>query len=274
MVWKIGIVFFIALAYNSKPMFGFLIKKTFYDLWDNLFKVVLLNLVFLVFFVAALLIPPLFESIPSLSLTLMGLGIVWCFVYLSGAALTLKALSDYRSFGFADFLGSLKSAWPAGLLLGILFLLGLLLVRVIIPFYFSMESFFGLLLGTLLFWTLLVGILALQFYFPIHSRLDTKLPKIIKKCFIIFLDNTPFCILTFLISLVILVIPLPLLFPGPAGLLLFLDEALRLRIFKYDWLAANPNANHRKIPWDALLFEEREKTGSRTLKGLIFPWKD
>ncbi|GHV78358.1 hypothetical protein AGMMS49944_01490 [Spirochaetia bacterium] len=257
-------------------MVGFLIKKTFYDLWDNLFKVVLLNLVFLAFFAAALLIPPLFESIPSVSMALLALGIVWCFVYLSGAALTLKALSDYRSFGFGDFLGSLKSAWPAGLLLGILFILGFLLVRVIIPFYFSMESFFGLLLGTLLFWTLLVGILALQFYFPIRSRLDTKLPKIIKKCFLIFLDNTPFCILIFLISLITLAISLPLLLliPGPGGLLLFLDEALRLRIFKYDWLEANPNADRRRIPWDALLIEEREKTGSRTLKGLIFPWKD
>jgi uncharacterized membrane protein YesL len=257
-------------------MVGFLIKKTFYDLWDNLFKVVLLNLVFLAFLAAALLIPSLFESIPSVSMALLALGMVWCFVYLSGAALTLKSLSDYRTFGFADFLGSLKSAWPAGLLLGILFLLGFLLVTMIIPFYFSMESFFGLLLGTLLFWTLLVGILALQFYFPIRSRLDTKLPKIIKKCFLIFLDNTPFCILIFLISLVTLAISLPLLLliPGPGGLLLFLDEALRLRIFKYDWLEANPNADRRRIPWDALLIEEREKTGSRTLKGLIFPWKD
>jgi hypothetical protein len=65
-----------------------------------------------------------------------------------------------------------------------------------------------------------------------------------------------------------------MIFPGPGGLLLFLDEALRLRIFKYDWLEANPDANRRKIPWEALLIEEREKTGNRTLKGLIFPWKD
>ncbi|GHT89468.1 hypothetical protein FACS1894137_18770 [Spirochaetia bacterium] len=209
-------------------------------------------------------------------MTAAALGILWCFVYLSAAALSLKALSDYRSFGLADFFSNLKAVWPAGFLLGILFLLGLVLVTMIIPFYFSLGSFFGLLLGTLLFWTLLAGTLALQFYFPIRSRLDTKVTKIIKKCFLIFLDNSLFCILTFLISLVILAVSLPLLmvFPGPGGLLLFLDEALRLRLLKYDWLETNADADRRKIPWDVLLTGEREKTGSRTLKGLIFPWKD
>jgi hypothetical protein len=62
--------------------------------------------------------------------------------------------------------------------------------------------------------------------------------------------------------------------PGPAGVLLFLDEGLRLRLLKYDWLEANPDANRRKVPWDALLIEEREKTGTRSFKNFIFPWKD
>jgi uncharacterized membrane protein YesL len=257
-------------------MFGFLIKKTFYDLWDNLFKVALLNLIFLGFVLMVILIPPLFESIPALSLTLMALGILWCFVYLSAAALTLSSLAEYRSVRFAGFVSGLKAAWPAGLLLGLLFLLGMLLLSMGIPFYFSLGSFPGLLLGSLLFWTLLAGLLALQFYFPIRSRLDTKPLKIIKKCFIILLDNTPFCILSGLVSLAALAVSLPLamLLPGPGGVLLFLDEALRLRLLKYDWLAANPDADRRTIPWDVLLAEEREKTGNRTFKGLLFPWKD
>jgi uncharacterized membrane protein YesL len=257
-------------------MFGFLIKKTFYDLWDNLFKVALINMAFLAFLIITILIPSLLSALPALSITLMALGILWCFVYLSASALTLKNLSDYRSFGFADFFNSLSAAWPAGLLLGLLFLLGFLLISMIIPFYFGQGSFVGLILGSLLFWTLLVGTLAMQFYFPIRSRLDTKLSKIIRKCFIILLDNSPFCILIGIVSLVLLAVSLPLLliFPGPGGVLLFLDEALRLRLLKYDWLEANPNANRRKIPWDTLLTEEREKTGHRTLKGLIFPWKD
>ncbi len=29
-------------------MFGFLIKKTFFDMWDNMFRVIILNLAFLI----------------------------------------------------------------------------------------------------------------------------------------------------------------------------------------------------------------------------------
>ena len=58
----------------------------------------------------------------------------------------------------------------------------------------------------------------------------------------------------------IISVPLIFLLPGPAGILLFLDEALRLCLIKYEWLQANPEADPRKIPWDRLLAEEREKT--------------
>jgi hypothetical protein len=67
---------------------------------------------------------------------------------------------------------------------------------------------------------------------------------------------------------------LAFLAPGPAGALLFLDEAFRLRLLKYDYLEANPDANRKQIPWDALLIDERERTGTRTLRNFIFPWKD
>jgi hypothetical protein len=255
-------------------MFGFLIKKTFYDLWDNLFKIALINLGFLALLLAGIIAAPLLHAVPLLSMGIMALCLLCCCVYLSAAALCLKALSDYGSFGFADFFRNLAAAWPAGLLLGVLCLLGAFLIALAIPFYFALGSFAGLLLGCFLFWTMLTVTLALQFYLPIRARLDARLGKIIKKCFLILFDNTPFCILAGLASLAILALSLPLfmLLPGPGGLLLFLDEALRIRLLKYDWLEENPG--RRKIPWDILLEEEREKTGSRSIKGLIFPWKD
>jgi hypothetical protein len=255
-------------------MFGFLIKKAFYDLWDNLFKIALINLGFLALFLGGIILASLSDAVPLLSLGIMALCLLCCSVYLAAAALCLKALSDYGSFGFADFIHSLAVAWPAGLLLGALCFLGFFLAAMAIPFYFSLGSFAGLLSGCFLFWTMLTAALALQFCLPIRARLDTKPLKIIKKCFLILFDNTLFCILAGAASLVILALSLPLfmLLPGPGGLLLFLDEALRLRLLKYDWLETEPG--HKKIPWDKLLEDEREKTGSRSLKGLIFPWKD
>jgi hypothetical protein len=257
-------------------MIGFLIKKNFFDLWDNLFKVALINLGFIASVAVPVFIPTLLSSVPGLALVVLFIGILWCLVYLSAASLSLKTISDYSSFGFQDFWANLKLALPAGLALGVLVFLGYVLSFVIIPFYLQMNSMVGLLLAAVIFWTLVVALLSFQFFFAVRARLDTKLFKVIKKCFIFFFDNPGFCIFSFLGNMVTLILSLflALLFPGPAGILLFLDEGMRLRLLKYDWLEANPDANRRKIPWDALLIEEREKTGTRSLKSFIFPWKD
>jgi hypothetical protein len=257
-------------------MIGFLIKKNFFDLWDNLFKIAIINLGFLVSLSLPVFVPPLLSRSPGFALAVLFIGILWCFIYLSAAAFSLKSISDYGNFGFADFLGNLKIVWPFGLALGALVFLGYLLCTVVIPFYLGLDSMFGLLFAALIFWTLLAAVLALQFFFAIRSRLDTKPLKVIKKCFIIFFDNPVFCIFSLFYNLFALALSLfvAFLFPGPAGALLFLDEGLRLRLLKYDWLQANPEANRREIPWDAILIDEREKTGTRSLKNFIFPWKD
>jgi hypothetical protein len=234
------------------------------------------NLGFIASVAFPVFIPPLLESIPVLSLFTMLIGILWCFIYLVTAALSLKTVSDYGSFGFAEFFQNMKLAWPAGLVSGLLVFLIVMLGTTVIPFYLNLNSLFGLFLSAVIFWTLVVGILSFQFFPAIRSRLDTKILKIIKKCFLIFFDNPGFSIFCLIIAAISLALSmfLAFLFPGPAGILLFLDEALRLRLLKYDWLEANPDANRRKIPWDALLIDDREKTGTRSLRNFIFPWKD
>jgi hypothetical protein len=145
-----------------------------------------------------------------------------------------------------------------------------------------MNSMIGLLLAAVIFWTMVVAGLSLQFFFAIRARLDVKLTKVIKKCFIIFFDNPGFCLFSFVHNLIILALSmfLAFLFPGPAGILLYLDEALRLRLLKYDWIDANfredsgDRPKRPKIPWDVLLIDERERTGTRSFKSFIFPWKD
>jgi hypothetical protein len=263
-------------------MIGFLIKKTFFDLWDNLFRAALINLGFIASLAVPVFLPGLFQALPVLSMVTLFAGILWCFVYLSAAALSLKAVSDYGSFGFGDFFANLKTAWPAGIALGIVVFIIWIMAAVVISFYLSMNSMIGLLLAAVIFWTMAAACLSLQFFFAVRARLDSKLTKVLKKCFIIFFDNPGFCVFSLLHNLVILALSafLAFLFPGPAGILLYLDEALRLRLLKYDWIEANPPENsagrpkRRKIPWEVLLIDERERTGTRSLKSFIFPWKD
>jgi hypothetical protein len=257
-------------------MIGFLIKKSFFDIWDNLFKIAIINLGFIASLSIPVFIPQLLASVPVLGMASLLIGILWCFVYLSAAALTLRSLSDYGNFGFMDFLANLKIVWPFGLIMGGIVFLGYCLCTIVIPFYLSMESIVGILFAALIFWTLVVAVMAFQFFFAIRSRLDTKPIKVIKKSFIIFFDNAAFCVFSFIYSVIFLAVSvfLAFLFPGPAGILLFLDEGLRLRLLKYDWLEENPETDRRKIPWDAILIEERERTGTRSLRSFIFPWKD
>ena len=271
-------------------MICFLIKKTFFDLWDNLFRMVLVNSGFVVSILIPLFLPGLFVSTPFLGTGILLVGILWCSFYLSAAALSLKGISDYNSFGFADFFLNLKKSWPAGLVFGVIVFVIYMLCFVAIPFYLNIKSIVGIFLAAFVFWIVVTAILALQFFFPVYSRMEQKLLKVVKKCFVIFFDNPMFCIFSLLHNLFLLTIclfPVFIFFSGPAGMLLFLDEGLRLRLLKYDWLQAaevttDENAagadiskkHKRKIPWDTILIEEREKTGSRSLKNLIFPWKD
>ncbi|MDR2808777.1 MAG: hypothetical protein LBB43_07220 [Spirochaetaceae bacterium] len=257
-------------------MIGFLIKKTFYDSWDNLLKIVLMNLGFIICAMVPIFIPPLLEGVPVLGFIMLFIGIALCCVYLSTVALSLKSISDYSFLGFVEFFGNVKHALPAGLVLGCFVFIAWLLIDIAIPFYLSMNSLVGLFLAAVIFWTMAIGFFSLQFFFAIHFRLNGSILKSLKKCFIIFFDNSFFCIFSFVYNVLCLAVSVLLAFlmPGPAGLLLFLDEAFRLRLLKYDFLEENPDVPRKKIPWDTLLIDERERTGTRSLKNFIFPWKD
>ena len=257
-------------------MTGFLLKKNFYDLWDNLFKIALVNIGFLLCVAVPVFLPALLVAVPIISIMVLLFGILLCFSYLGVAAMTLTVISDHGEFGFRDFIANIRAHWSKGLILGVFVFAGYLLIAMVIPFYVTMQSLVGLLVAAVVFWFMIMAILALQFYFTVRARLDDKTSLAIKKCFLFFFDNPLFAIFSLLHNIVVFIISilLALVFPGPAGLLLYLDQALRLRLLKYDYLEKNPEANKKDIPWDALLIDERERVGSRSLRSFIFPWKD
>ena len=63
-----------------------------------------------------------------------------------------------------------------------------------------------------------------------------------------------------------------------AGILINNTNALRILLYKYDYLEEHPELTtkkqRRQIPWDDLLFEDREIVGKRTIRNFLFPWKD
>jgi hypothetical protein len=260
------------------PMIGFLIKKTIYDLWDNMIRIVALNLGFFACTaipILPVLLPKIFGA-NALVIVFAVLGTLICTIYLATAAVTIKTISDYGTFTFMDFFASFKTAWPAGVAMFVFLFIIYIIVSIVIPFYAGMSSLLGLALSALLIWVLIFAFLSFQFYFTVYARLGANIIKSFRKCMLISLDNTGMSVFLLIHNILALLISVifVFMFPGPIGVLLYLDEAVRLRLLKYDYLEANPEANRKKIPWDALLIDEREKTGNRTLKNFIFPWKD
>lgn len=251
-------------------------KKAFFDGWDNLFGLVLLNMGFVLLVGLGIVLPPLFGARTLgfwLALGFVGLlGSVWW----STCVHALKAVADYGRLAWRDLPAlALKAALP-GLQYGALTGLFLVALAVGLPFYLSRAGFLGALAAGLLLWCFVLFTLAFQWYLPLRARFGGGFMKNLRKCLVFSLDNSLFSLFVFVYNAAgfVLSCGTALLMPGLAGLALCLDDALRLRALKYDWLEANPGVKRSQLPWDSLLIEEKELVGKRTLKGMIFPWKE
>jgi len=267
-------------------MFVFLIKKTFFDMWDNMFRVILMNLGFLAVLAIFFLLAPWVAGLAGVGNVLLVvtlvLGAVLLSVYSGAVSRMTSEIADYKQPGFAEFYAYAKESLPTSLLFGLLLVVYAFVLQVAFPFYWNqfktggMQQWLGLLAASLLFWVTLAFALSSQYYFPIQSRLDKRLPKMLRKMMLLFFDNTLFTVGLFLGAILVTGISLftAFLLPGISCVFLWWNVALKLRLLKYDWIEQNPDANRKKVPWDALLIDDRERVGKRTLKGMIFPWKE
>ncbi len=245
-------------------------------MWDNLFRIVALNLGFLISFALLIYIPLLFQNNLILFYLSIFLSLLIVFIYTGTASAVIKDISDYQNPQFRDILKYLKATLSSSIFFTIINIIFIFLIYIAFPFYSSLKNILGPLAFSLLFWFSVIWILASQYFYPVQSRLDRSTPKILKKMFLLLLDNTFFSIALFIGTLIVLALSAftAFLLPGIASILLWLNVALKLRLYKYDYLEEHPDTKKNQIPWDVLLIEDREKIGKRTLKGMIFPWKE
>lgn len=158
-----------------------------------------------------------------------------------------------------------------GTLLFLFSILVFIIIRFTIPVYLRFGTVLGAAAAFFCGWICLFFLGALQFYPAVYRRLGRRPLVSLKKCFILFFDNTGFCIFSLLVHLILTA----LIIPCPGWSLLFLDEGLRLRILKYDTPDSRWTGKDRRdrTPWNELLTEEREKTGRRSWRDFLFPWR-
>ena len=255
----------------------FMVKKAFFDMWDHFLGVVIMNLGFILLLTVPLLLPSvLVEFSVFAAMASQVVGGLLVFVYSGAVSMAARDIARYERPEFRQVWDYLKETWVSSLIVGLVWVAVVLIVVIGVPVYASMGNLLGLAAIVFLFWAILIWSLSSQFYFPIRAQLDDKVGKILKKCFVIFFDNTVFSIILGIGSIVVMAgsVFTALLLPGVTGLLIWHQVGLKLRLYKYDYLEENPEANRRDIPWDALLIDEKERVGKRTLRGMIFPWKE
>ncbi|MHC1692101.1 MAG: hypothetical protein AB9828_03655 [Sphaerochaetaceae bacterium] len=258
-------------------MIGFFIKKAFFDGWDNLISLVLMNLGFILVLLAVYGALEVTALSTPLGILLVGVALLLNSLYSGVVSFQTKEYAWYQRPGFAGFKTGFLLCWKHALIHFALSAIMLTIVFFVIPFYFAYGSMVPFIVGVLMFWIVVACALALMYFFPLAAQLpDDKPLKTLKKAFMILGDNMLFSLFLGIYTVILLALSVVFatIIPGVAGNALSKQVAMKLLMFKYDCLEANPKTSRKHIPWDELLFEEQEKIGKRTLRGMIFPWKE
>ena len=271
-------------------MFTFFLKKNFCDGWDNFFFLVLSNAVTILLLVGSVFaLKTAFSVNPYLPLIVFVLCVALLFVQIFAWGANAAKIADFREGTFGVFFSALKSTWKIGFSFGAIIAIVLILVRFAVAYYLSMYfkdgNLIGLLITAALGWFILVSAIALQWFIPLYYLQENNgFKKCLNKSYIIFYDNVFFSIEVFFYNIILFVLSCVtfMILPGLNGISLSSMNALRLRLYKYDWIEKmtetdpdfEKNRDKREeVPWEELLAEDKESLGERKLSSFIFPWK-
>ncbi|AFG37545.1 hypothetical protein [Spirochaeta africana] len=260
-------------------MLLFTLKKWFFDMWDSILKLLLLNALSITVLVLPFSLPGWMAGAglpPAFGLGVFAVGILVMLFLFAGVVHTTWLSAEYQPWGGSEFFRGAKSKLGISILFVLSNAVVFLLLRNAVPFYLGMENMPGYAAVAVLFWVGVFWVMTAQYFFPIHCRMGDGFLKTWKKSLLVALDNPGFSLFLFiLLTAAVIVSELTAyMFPGIFGVVLLLQGAGQLRLKKYDYLEENPDAKASRIPWRAVLQDDRRKVGKRTLKGMFFPWKE
>ncbi len=253
-------------------MITFLLKKSFFDYWDNLYKLLIVNLCL-----------ALIMAFYALQSSMQGHGhieiaIIYLFNLLIGATSRVAGkISDNDLPKVSLFIHATKTAWKDALFFTGAIVLQVKILDHIIPFYLKLSArLVGMSMGMLIFWICVIWWVAMIYYYPLRLRLNLSVFQAVYKSLQLFADNFTLSLAVFMVSSVLLMLSLvtAMLLPGISFLLVFHQVAVRTLLFKYDYMKNRSPADKKDIPWGFLLKEDLEIIGKRSLSEIIFPWKE
>lgn len=256
-------------------MFKFAIKKAFFNSWDNLFTLVVLNTISLLFSVGLFSLFTLITLTELMHYVVIFLAIILFSFFMGAVSGISSEIVNNKRPGLKSFFKNLKSHWKSSLIYALIIIVLERIFFIVLPYYFFSGSIISILLGTLIAWVAIILFLSSLYFLPVASQLKTGILKTLKISFTLLFDNTLFTLILGLwIFLSILISALTVsILPGILGILIITNTAVKLRLYKYDYIQKQKD-NAKKIPWEDLLKEDTKLLGKRTLRGMIFPWKD
>lgn len=262
-------------------MFGFIIKKNFCDGWDNLLNLLISNLVFLFAGIGLFMLNAIIGEISVLLLLSFVFSMIVFSILTFAYGEVAAEIANFNGVGLLDFFkaipGVLKDASLYGVMISVITFLSSFSLRY---YFIENQSLFGFGVGCLMVWVDLFIFLSLQWFVPIRSLMKNNFKKCLKKSFIIFFDNTGFTILITIYNLFLLAFSILCIgfFPSMAGITIGNTNALRILLYKYDYLEEHPELQtkreRKKIPWEELIYDDRQILGPRKFKSFLFPWKE
>ncbi len=258
-------------------MIGFIIKKAFFDTWDNLIKFVVFNFMTIPFLFLAYFGFKIVALGSVLGFVVVLIALIALIIHQGTIAYFIKDIGDSQSVTLKDYFKHLKTDFKIKLQFGVSWSVFITITSFAIMYYLNGTGLMSLIPLALVFWFSVMTSMATLMFFPIKIRLEGNYKKVIKKCFILLLDNPLAGIFVFIYTIILLLLSIPslgLLPPGLSSIACVLDTTVHLYDLKYDYLEKNPDANRKKIPWKELTWDLNENIGPRSLRGMIFPWKD
>ena len=257
-------------------MFGFYIKKAFFDGWDNFIQLVLQNIIYIVFFLLIVGSVVVFGDNMALFLP-VAIAILFLFcLSMGGTSSVVYNWSQYKSETWRPFMKGVGRNIRHSMVYFLCIMVLFVLYFLVIPFYLSFNNIIGTIFGVMMVWLSVFLLLVLPYYFPLMNLLPGDGPwKTFKKCFLIAGDNLGYTFLLLVhntVDLVLSVVTMGMV-PGVTGLMLGSQDMMKLLMKKYDWMEENPGKGKKDMDWSELIYEEKETLGPRSLKNMIFPWK-
>ena len=253
-------------------MITFLLKKTFLHYWDNLYKLLYANLCL------ALLIALCMYTLSQEGGSYLSLVPFYLFNLLIGAtALVSRRISDHDLPENSLWLLGAKTLWKDALFFTAWVILHAAVFTLLIPFYLGLANrLVGLSLAMTLFWVCIFWWVAMIYYYPLRLRLNLPVFRAAHRSLLFLTDNLSLSLAISMVSAVILMLSVvtSMLLPGISFVLIFHQVAGRTILLKYTYLESHPTANRKDIPWNLLLKDDLEIIGKRSLKEILFPWKE